>query len=341
MLFIYLLFYVASATFASMQIAWGIIGCGDVTEVKSGPAFNKVPHSKLVAVMRRDAAKAADYARRHGVPRWYSNAQELIADPEVNAIYIATPPDSHETYALQAIAAGKPVYIEKPVTLDAPSAQRIADAASASGVKVSVAHYRRRQPLFQKVKSLLDQQAIGDVRTVELRFYKPHVPFGESLPWRLDPAISGGGLFHDLAPHQLDLMRYFFGPAKEYNGMATNRGGHYEADDTVAGQILFGNGVLFNGSWCFAAYPRTEPNLCTINGSDGIITFSIFDLEPVRLITAAGTENFSFAPLQHVHQPLIEAVVPYFRGEGDNPVPIEEAVEVMQWMDAFTKKSSA
>ena len=318
-----------------------MIGCGDVTEVKSGPAFGKVPHSKLVAVMRRDAAKAADYAQRHAVARWYSDAKELIADPHVNAIYIATPPDSHEGYALQAIAAGKPVYIEKPVTLDAPSAQRIADAVAASGVKASVAHYRRRQPLFQKVKALLDKGSIGEVRTVELRFYKPYMPFGEALPWRLNPAVSGGGLFHDLAPHQLDLMRYFFGSAKEFSGMATNRGGYYSADDTVAGQILFQNGVLFNGSWCFAAYPANAPNLCTITGSEGMLTFSIFDLEPVRLITAAGTQSFSFEPLQHVHQPLIEAVVPYFRGEGANPTPIEEAVEVMQWMDAFTKKINA
>jgi predicted dehydrogenase len=320
------------------DISWGMIGCGDVTEVKSGPAFNKVKHSKLVAVMRRDAAKAADYATRHGVPKWYSDAAALIADPDVNAIYIATPPDSHETYALQAIAAGKPVYIEKPVTPDAASAQRIAGAAAAGNVKVSVAHYRRRQPLFRKVKALLDEGVIGEVRTAELRFYKPHIPFGEQLPWRLDPIVSGGGLFHDLAPHQLDLMYHFFGRAKQYGGIATNRGGFYSADDTVAGQILFEKGVLFTGSWCFAAYPAATPNLCTITGSLGIITFSIFDLEPVRVVTASGTESFSFAPLQHVHQPLIEAVVPYFRGKGPNPTPIEEAVEVMRWMDAFTGK---
>ena len=88
------------------MINWGIIGCGDVTEVKSGPAFNKVPGSKLVAVMRRDAAKAADYAKRHNVPRWYNDAEALINDAEVNAIYIATPPSSHAAYALAAIKAG-------------------------------------------------------------------------------------------------------------------------------------------------------------------------------------------------------------------------------------------
>src|SRR5688572_4356132 len=101
------------------KINWGIIGCGDVTELKSGPAFNKVNNSALVAVMRRDADKAADYARRHNVPRWYIDAAKLINDPEVNAIYIATPPNSHEAYTIDAINAGKPVYVEKPIALNA------------------------------------------------------------------------------------------------------------------------------------------------------------------------------------------------------------------------------
>ena len=87
------------------MIRWGIIGCGDVTEVKSGPGFKQAANSALVAVMRRDAGKAADYARRHNVPRWYANADELLADPNVDAISIATPPSSHAQLALQAAAA--------------------------------------------------------------------------------------------------------------------------------------------------------------------------------------------------------------------------------------------
>ena len=126
------------------NINWGIIGCGDVTEKKSGPAFNKVPGSRLAAVMRRDADKAADYARRHQVPKWYSNTDDLLNDPEVNAIYIATPPSSHLKYALAALAKGLPVYVEKPVTLNATEAQRMADAVQTYKGKLTVAHYRRR-----------------------------------------------------------------------------------------------------------------------------------------------------------------------------------------------------
>src|ERR1700747_392477 len=101
------------------KIKWGIIGCGDVTEVKSGPAFNKVKDSELVAVMRRDGEKAKDYAQRHKVPKWYTNADQLIHDPDANSVYIATPPSSHEEYAIAVINAGKPVYVEKPMSVDA------------------------------------------------------------------------------------------------------------------------------------------------------------------------------------------------------------------------------
>ena len=148
------------------QINWGIIGCGDVTEIKSGPAFNKVPNSRLVAVMRRDGAKAADYAQRHNVPRWYNDAGKLISDPEVNAIYIATPPGSHEEYALAAMGSGKPVYIEKPMAVNAAAAQHIADAVTSKNSKASVAHYRREQPLFKKIKELLAEKIIGEVLLV-------------------------------------------------------------------------------------------------------------------------------------------------------------------------------
>src|SRR5665647_553178 len=128
------------------KINWGIIGCGDVTELKSGPAFNKVKNSCLVAVMRRDAAKAKDYAQRHHVPRWYTDANLLINDPEVNAIYIATPPSTHEAYTIAALAAGKPVYVEKPMTVSYKTAINMVDMATQKQGKLVVAHYRREQP---------------------------------------------------------------------------------------------------------------------------------------------------------------------------------------------------
>ena len=115
-------------------VRWGMIGCGDVAEVKSGPGFQKARGSRLVAVMRRDAGRAEDYARRHGVPRWYRDAAQLIADPEVDAVYVATPPSTHRQYTLMAAAAGKPVYVEKPMAHSIEEARVMARVAKETGL---------------------------------------------------------------------------------------------------------------------------------------------------------------------------------------------------------------
>ena len=319
------------------KIQWGIIGCGDVTEVKSGPAFNKVPNSQLVAVMRRDAVKAADYAKRHNVPKWYANADELINDPEVNAIYIATPPGSHEMYALQCIAAGKPVYVEKPMALNAAAAEKIAAAAAENNVKLCVAHYRRQQPLFKKIKQLLEEETIGKVRTVQLTLHKqPYTKEQLQNPhfaWRVDPAVAGSGLFYDLAPHQLDIMYYFFGPVKSVKGFSINQAGLYNADDLVSGIMQFENNIVFNGTWSFAAHQPVD--VCEITGSNGSIRFSMFDHCPVEVTVNGATSSYTFEPLQHVQQPMIEAVVNYFLNKSANPCSGKEGVTVMQLMEAF------
>ena len=321
-------------------IRWGIIGCGDVTEVKSGPAFNKVPNSKLVAVMRRNAEKAADYAKRHGVPKWYSDATELINDPDVNAIYVATPPLQHEAYAVQALRAGKPVYVEKPMALNAAAAQRIANAAAQTSVKLTVAHYRRQQPLFLKIKSLLEEKVLGDVRFVNLQFFQPHnsnVVAKTEENWRIDPAVSGGGLFHDLAPHQLDLLLYFFGKPLKVAGISVNASQLYNADDAVSGQALFDKNILFNGAWAFTVSARKD--WCEIVGTKGSLRFSVFDHQPIVLTVNGGERQFEFERLQHVQQPMIKRVVQYFLGDAPNPCSADEGLAVVQMIEAMAKET--
>jgi predicted dehydrogenase len=323
----------------SSTIQWGIIGCGDVTEVKSGPAFNKVPASRLVAVMRRNAAKAQNYAERHGVARWYSDATALINDPDVNAVYVATPPSSHEQYAIQAIRAGKPVYLEKPMALNARAAARIAGVARERKVKLSVAHYRRQQPLFLKIKSLLEEKAIGEARLVNQQLFQPYqssMIAQTEENWRLDPSISGGGLFYDLAPHLLDLMLYFFGRPRQAVGLSFNASGLYGADDTTSGQVIFENNVIFNGAWCFTVPEKRD--VCEVVGTEGKLRFSIFDHQPLVLERQGKETRFEFDKLPHVQQPMIQKVVEYFLDQSSNPCSAEEGVEVMKMMGAFTRQ---
>ena len=324
------------------KINWGIIGCGDVTEVKSGPAFNKVKNSALVAVMRRDAAKAEDYAKRHNVPKWYTDANSLINDPDINAIYVATPPSSHEEYTLAALNAGKPVYVEKPMSLNASEAENMTKMAAEKNGKLVVAHYRRAQPLFKKIKSLLAEKVIGETRFARLAFYKkPLTPSElsiEKIAWRVNPALAGGGLFHDLAPHQLDILYHLFGEPDKASGFATNQAGVYSADDMVTGNILFKSGVQFSGIWCFNVAESDQEDSCEIVGDKGKIIFSFFEQQPVKVIVNGNTEAFAFDTLQHVQQPMIEQVVNYFLDEAPNPCSAEEGVAVMRLIDQFTIK---
>ena len=323
------------------KINWGIIGCGDVTELKSGPAFNKAANSTLVAVMRRDAAKAQDYARRHNVPRWYDDANQLINDPKVSAVYIATPPSSHEEYAIATINAGKPVYVEKPMAHNYAAASNMANAAAAKNIKLVVAHYRREQPRFKKIKQLINEKAIGEIQLARLDLFKPQLTKEEledpKIAWRVIPSIAGGGLFHDLAPHQLDLMYYFFGPAQKVSGIASNQGGIYAADDLVAGNILFTNGIAFSGTWYFNAADSAAKDHCEIMGTEGKISFSIFSGTTITVLANGKTTTLSFDALQHVQQPMIETTVKYFLDECGNPCSGEEGAEVMRLMEAFVQ----
>ncbi|MBB5395942.1 Gfo/Idh/MocA family protein [Mucilaginibacter sp. AK015] len=319
-------------------IKWGIIGCGNVTEKKSGQAYNKIAGSKLVAVMRRDAEKAADYALRHHVDRWYNDAEDLMNDPEVNSVSIATPPASHLEYALRAIKKGLNVYVEKPVTRNAGEAQQMADAVNQSGAKLTVAHYRRALPMFLHVKSLIDNGAIGDIRTVQIRMWQyPRPKLQENAPpnWRLQPELSGGGYFHDLAPHQLDLMLYYFGEPAHSTGYSLNQGQFSPADDHVCGQIVFKNKVVVNGSWCFNVAKSEAVDSCEMIGTKGKITFPFFGTF-VTCKNEEGEQTVNFTHPEHIQQPMITKIVSYFKGEGPNPCTIDEAVVLMKVMDSFT-----
>jgi predicted dehydrogenase len=316
------------------NISWGIIGCGDVTEVKSGPAFNKVQNSSLVAVMRRDKVKAEDYAKRHNVPYWFNDAYELINHLDVNAIYVATPPKFHEEYVLAAIKAGKPVYVEKPMSTDVASCKRMNEASEKSGVKLCVAHYRRALPKFLKVKELLAEKRIGDIRTVNITLYASDTSSEISKSWRVDPALAGAGLFYDLAPHQLDLAIYFFNDAISTVGYSTNQSGLYSAEDIVTGIAQFKNNILLTGTWCFTVTKGLEKDKFEIIGSEGKISFSVFGHE-IEIDNGHEKENINFIPPAHIQQPMIEKIVNYFSGTEENPCSATEAIKSMLIMEQF------
>jgi predicted dehydrogenase len=327
--------------FKDKTIRWGMIGCGNVTEKKSGaPAIRKTPNAALVAVMARNAEKAEDYARRHNVPKWYVDADTLIADADVDIVYIATPPDAHLEYAAKAIKAGKPVYIEKPMARNFRECEEINRLAREAGVPVFVAYYRRTLPYFLKLKSLLDEKVIGDVRCVNITMhfqpYDEEVGENPQPRWRVFPEISGGGHFHDLASHQFDMLEFLLGNIKQAKGIARNQAHLYKADDIVTANFEFENGVLGTGNWCFTVNKEQRTDEGQIIGSAGKIRFSTFSSSRITVETAAGVTEYDVPYPEHVQQPMFECIVKTLRGEGTCPSTGETGARANRIMDEIT-----
>ena len=321
-------------------IRWGIIGVGDVTEIKSGPAFYKLEHSELVAVMRRSADKVADYASRHNVPKWYTNASELINDPEVDAVYIATPPDSHASYTIEAMQAGKPVYVEKPMARHYTECQEMLETSKQTGVPLWVAYYRRTLPAFLKAKEFVEAGAIGKPLMVNIKLYKEAQERNqepEEMHWHVFPEVAGAGHFFDLASHQFDYLDFVFGKVTDVKGTASNIAGLYPAEDTVSASWKHESGVIGSGIWSFVVDKNSEDDSIQIVGEAGEITLPCFRHGKLILKSRKGTEVFEFENPQHISQNLVQQVVNELRGIGKCVSTGESAAQTSWVLDEIVK----
>lgn len=296
------------------MIRWGILGCGSVCETKSGPALYKVPGSSVELVMRRNPELAEDYARRHGVRRFTTDARALIDDRQVDAVYIATPPGAHLYYALEVAAAKKPCYVEKPMARSATECRRMLDAFTAVDQPLFVAYYRRALPRFVKLKALIDEGALGRVAVISHSLKRLSRPSDnpERLPWRLDAAAAGGGLFLDLGSHALDLFEFLMGPIADVTGFAVNHGRQAAVEDTVAASLSFESGALGSLRYCFAA--GAQDDCLEVVGDRGQVSCSLFGSEPIELVNDEGSESIVVEHPAHVQQPLVETIVAELSG---------------------------
>ncbi|MEP5153486.1 Gfo/Idh/MocA family oxidoreductase [Planktotalea sp.] len=300
-------------------VHWGILGCGEVTEVKSGPALQKAPRSQLVSVMRRDGDKAADYAKRHNVARWTDDVDTLLADPEINAIYIATPPNSHADYAIRALKAGKNVLLEKPIALNSEECNSIEAALRETGGKLCVAYYRRALPRFEKLREIVEDGTIGKVNLIEVRQFK-QASNAPNQSWKTDPKVGGGGNFVDMQTHTLDWLTYLFGKPAKVQGLKKNTSGLYAAEDFVS--YLFDYETFTVSGLCSYAATRDEEAVI-IHGEKGSASMGFFRPSDITL-TVDGVEQIIALPdPAHVHQPFVERVIEYFLDDTPNPCSAE------------------
>ena len=323
------------------KLIWGIIGVGNVCEKKSAPGLQKVEHSEVKSVMRRNVGKAADFAQRHKVPNFTGNADDVLNDPEINAVYIATPPSSHTELALKAAKAGKITYVEKPMANSYKECQQMVNAFKEAELPLFVAYYRRALPNFIKIKQLVDEGVIGVVRTVNVQFYQSLKKVdlnNDPTNWRVNPDIAGGGYFNDLASHQLDYLDYLLGPIKTATGIKANQAGIYQAEDIVTANWVFENGIIGNGTWCFSTAEIARKDYTLIVGDKGTIEYETFGNGDVILKTNENDEQvFHFQMPEHIQQPLIQQMVDELRGEGKCPSSGVSAARTNYVMDLILK----
>ena len=335
----------------SNKIRWGMIGCGNVAETKSGPALYNADSSTLEIVMSRDEAETEDFAKRHNIKHWTVNAHDLISSKNIDAVYVATPPDSHLYYSKMVATAGKPLLVEKPIARNEKEAEELIECCKEAGVALFVAYYRRAMPRFLLVKEWIDTKRIGTPRFVHIQHSgcpenhpvspidSKNVPPLEDIPWRFIPEISGGGNFVDCATHMIDMVDYLLGPLTEVEGRAFNYGGLYPAEDTVSGCFLVGGKIPGTGQWCYVA--GTEVDRIEIVGTKGAIRFSCFDERPLELETPSGIEFIEAKNPRYWHQPFIQTVVDALLGKGSCPSTGDNALRAMnvkrQFLSSYYK----
>lgn len=318
---------------------WGIIGCGNVTELKSGPAYQKTDGFELSAVMRRDYEKAKNYARRHNVPKVYAIADDLIEDPQIDAVYIATPPDSHEYYALKVAEAGKICCIEKPMAPTHQACSNITKAFQLKKLPLFVAYYRRSLPRFIQIKSWIDDHKIGKIRQITWHFSKPpnSIDVSKTYNWRTDPKIAPAGYFDDLASHGLDLFVFLLGEISQANGITVNQQSLYNAKDAVVANWLHKSGILGSGSWNFGSEKRED--FVQINGNEGKIKFSLFDENPISLENNGKVESLIIKHPEIIQLPHVQNIKKHLRNESTHPSTGETAAHTTWVMDQIKNNS--
>lgn len=273
---------------AVCPVAWGFIGAGGVARRRMLPAVAGLPEVRIAAVMVRERARAEAIAAEFGADAAYDQVDAVLADPGVEAVYIATPPDVHEQHVCAAAAAGKHVLLEKPMALDLAACDRMLAAVAAAGVRLAVCFPLRHTAAVGLLKQWLSDGALGPLTYLRAQLAKwyPLAP-GD---WRADPARAGGGVIMDLGSHLLDLAWYLGGPIESVAAVVANRAWDVSVEDTAILSVRFASGALASLELSFAAYD--SDNAIEVYGTDGVAQVGApRDDTVVRRRTAGGEEE--------------------------------------------------
>ncbi|MFH0796716.1 MAG: Gfo/Idh/MocA family oxidoreductase [Candidatus Omnitrophota bacterium] len=315
-------------------IRWGIIGCGSVAEYKGGPALYKVLNSTLLAVMSRNEERAKSFAERHHAKRCYTSIEDLLSDSEIDAVYIAAPPNTHAELTEKAARSKKHVLCEKPMALNVAECRKMIAACRKNNVQLMVAYYRRFYPVVKKIKYLLNEGVIG--KPVYCRFLTSSLYDGEPN-WRLDPKVSGGGYLFDVGSHRLDLLAYFFGKPKKVSAFVGANHLDIPVDDSSSLILEFAGGLqaVCQFFWAMA----TPVDELDIGGTKGRILSRNLEKGELQVIIGKGIKEYIFPRHQITHYSLVENYVKSLLSGKPNSLPGEEGMITSQIIEKAVQSS--
>ena len=249
------------------NLKWGVIGAGSVAQRRSIPAIQKASRNELHAILSREPKRGQLLAERFGAAASYTDMNDLLADPELDAVYIATPVFLHAQQAIAAAEKGLHILCDKPLSLNQDQSQQIVDACKANGVNLQICFLFRFHSCFQKVRQWLIEDCLGTVVYARMPFMK-YAPKNHD-DWHIDPAKSGGGSIMDLGAHSIDLLRWFFGEVADVSAFCTDFVYKYPVEETGLVMLRFKNGVQAITETSFAA--QLSPQILEIYGTDGSV----------------------------------------------------------------------
>lgn len=297
------------------RVGWGLIGAGDIAAKRVAAALQEAPDSSLVAVARRRPELVEEFARRFGASRWYTDWTELLQDPEVDAVYVATPVDLHARITLAAAEAGKHVLCEKPMAMNVAECDRMIDACQRHGVLLGIAYYRHLYPVVQRIAELLAEGAIGRPVVAQLNaFERFDPPAGHPRAWLLDPGSSGGGPMFDFGCHRIEILLNLLGRAEETVGTLTNALFSRPVEDSGAAVLRFESGAI---GMVTVSHAASEPqDTLQIFGSEGSIHVPLLNAGEMTLVRGDERVVERHPPHPNLHLPLVAQFVEAIRTGG-------------------------
>ena len=299
-------------------VGWGFIGAGDIARRRVAPAMRDLDSCRCISVSRADTSRLDAFADQFGFQRRESDWRNLVRDPEVEAVYIATPVYLHEEQTLAALEAGKAVLCEKPLALNSQGARRMIAAADARGVALGAAYYRRFFPVVKRIRQILDEGLIGEPVLVVMENFEPfHREPGEPRSWLLDPQLSGGGPLMDMGCHRVDLLIHLFGPVVDVSGKADNLRFRRPVEDSATLVLGFQRSLR---AVVLSAHCAFEPrDTLEIYGTRGSLRLPSLNRGDLIMVTEKGETRESHPNGPNVHAPLIDDFSRAIR-EGRPPV---------------------